>query len=167
MKNRGFIILETLIYMVILVVVIFMIFKSVTSMIVIHRKVILSEALESSSSLSMERILREIRNASSVDIVGSSFGVSPGVLKLSGIDPDGAAYTITFDMVGGVMRIAKNAGTPSALTSGAITVNSLIFRHLSNSNSEAVRVEVSFVGNTGSDTKTLDLSGFAVLRGSY
>lgn len=171
MKNSKFIkgmsILETLIYTAILTAVIFMIFKSVTSTIVIHRSVKLSQTLESSGIVSMERILREIRNANSIDIAGSSFGVSPGSLKLRGTDEDGIDYTVTFDVSLGVIRITKDTGTPDSLTSSAISINSLVFRRVSNSNSEAVRVEASFVGGSASTTKDLDLYGFAVLRGSY
>ena len=94
--KKGFTILETIIYIAILGVVIFAIFQSVTTTLVTHKSIKLSQTLESSGAVSLERILREIRNASSVDTAGSSFDVSPGVLKLSGIDANAVPYTIIF-----------------------------------------------------------------------
>jgi len=166
-KNKGITILETLIYTAILGLVVFTIFKSLSSTITTHRAIKLSQTLESSAAVSMERILREIRNADSIDMGVSSFNSSPGILKLSGIDENDVDYTITFDLSGGVMRVTKDSGTPAAITSSAITISSLIFRSVSTSNSEAVRVEISFTGSAGGVTRDLDLFGFAVLRGSY
>lgn len=166
-KNKGMSILETLIYTAILAMVMFMIFKSVTSTIVLHRSVKVSQTLESSGIVSIERILREIRNGTNVDIAGSSFGVSPGVLKISGTDSDGDPYNVTFDVSNGVIRIKNNDLNPEPLTASLVNVDSLIFRHISNGNSEAIRVEASFSAGIASSTKELDLYGFAILRSSY
>jgi hypothetical protein len=65
------------------------------------------------------------------------------------------------------VRIAKDTESPGALTETGITVQSLIFRRLANSNSEAVRVEMILNGTAGDINKTLELYGTAVLRNSY
>jgi len=165
--KKGFTLLETLIYITIFSAIIFVIFKSVTTTLTIHKSIKLSQILESSGTISLERILREIRNASAIDMIGSSFGSTPGVLKLSGVDNNGVSYTTVFDLSGGILRITKDSGTPNPLTAQNIQITSLIFRNVSNTNSSAVKVEISFSGGVSPNNKILDLFGFAVLRGSY
>lgn len=165
-KNRGITIIETLIYMVIVTIVFSVIAQSLVFIVRTHQSIKLRQSLESSGTISMERILREIRNASSIDLINSVFGSSSGKLALDGTDQNGNAYTMVFDTSGGTLNLSKNGGAPGALSAPKISVDSLIFSHLATSTSDGIRVEISLSGTSGADSKILDLFGFAVLRDS-
>jgi hypothetical protein len=168
LKNKkGFSAVEALIYSAILLIVLFFIVRTVIIVNKTHRQVKLTQQIESSGVLAMERILREARNATSITTAQSVLGSSPGILKLAGTDEIGVNYVLTFDLSGSKVRIAKDTESPGALTETGITVQSLIFRRLANSNSEAVRVEMILNGTAGDINKTLELYGTAVLRNSY
>jgi hypothetical protein len=162
-RKSGLTAVEALVYSAILLIVLVFIVQTVISITQTHRQIKLAQSLETSGSLAMERILREVRNSSEIDTAGSVLGSSPGTLRLSGID-DSGAYTLTFDLNGGKVRIARNGGAPGDLSLSEVRVDTLIFRRLSNTNSEAVKIEMYLSGGTGSTTKTLDLYGTAVVR---
>jgi type II secretory pathway pseudopilin PulG len=165
--KKGITIVETVIYTAILTIVLTLIVQVMFSIVRTHRVVRLKQSIESSATLSMERMLREIRNATSVDVGGSTFGSSPGRLTLDGTDANGLPYTITFDLSGGTIRISSNGSAPGNLSLPGVTADSLIFRNMNNSISSGVKVELSLSGSTGAESRTLDLFGFAVLRNSY
>lgn len=162
-KKSGLTAVEALIYSTILLIVLIFIVQTVISTTKIHNQIKLAQTLETSGSLAMERVLREIRNSSAVVTAESVLGSSPGTLKLSGTD-DSGPFTLTFNLSGGKIWISRNGGTPGALTLPTVTADSLVFRRLVNTNSEAVKVEMSLSGNAGSTTKTFDLYGTAVIR---
>jgi hypothetical protein len=165
--KKGFTAVEALVYSFILLLVLFFIVRTVITVNQTHRQVNLTQEVESSATLAMERILREARNATSITIAQSTLGSSPGRLTLAGTDQTGVDYTIAFYLSEGRVWIAKNTEPPGALTKQGLTVTSLIFRRLVNSESEAVRAELSISGASGGVTKALDLQGSAVLRNSY
>lgn len=133
----------------------------------VYKNIKLSRELESSGTISMETMLREIRNASSVDIGSSVLGVNPGTIVVSGVDENMNLYSIEFNLSGGKLQISKNGETPAAITSSVVDVDYLLFSYVSNANSGGVRVELEVSGTSGSVPKSERFYGFAVLRGSY
>lgn len=166
-KQNGLTIVETLIYISIFVVALTVIIQMMFSITKTHRLVKLKQSLEASGTVAVERILREIKNATSVDTVNSVFGSSPGRLTLAGTDANGNNYTLEFSVANGAVSLSKNGGAAGPLTVPGITATSLIFRNLSNSVSNGVKIELSLSGTTGTEAKNLDLFGFAILRNSY
>jgi len=166
-NQAGITVIETLICVGILVIALTIIVQMMFSIVKTHRLVKLKQSLEASGTISMERMLRDIRSARSIDMVNSTLNSSPGKLVLSGRDIDGNNYTLEFSVAGGTLKLAKNGGAAGPLTIPGITVNSLVFRNLSNSVSDGVKIELSLSGSNGGVTKSLDLFGFAVLRNSY
>lgn len=166
-KNRGTSLVEMVLYIVLLTLVTGIIIQMLVAVGGVYRNIKLTRELESSGTIAMERMLREIRNASGVDVGSSSIGTSPGVLAISGVDESSNSYNIKFNISSGVLQISKNSETPVALTSSPTTISYLLFNHITNTNSEGVRIELEVFGTVGSVSKTEKFYGFAVLRGSY
>lgn len=166
-QTGGITMVETLIYIGIFVVALTVIIQMMFAVTKTHRLVKLRQSLEASGIISMERMLREIRNASSVDTVNSVLDSSPGRLTLSGTDANGNNYALEFSVASGAVGLSKNGGAAGALSAPGISVDSLVFRRITNNISEGVKVELSFSGADGTETKNLDLFGFAILRNSY
>jgi hypothetical protein len=166
-NNRGITIMETILYMVILTFVMSIIVQMLISISGMYRTMKVTRELESSGTIAMERILREIRNASAVVVGESDFGTNPGELTISGTDESLNLYKIKFDVSSGILQITKDSEEPVALTSSSGVVSYLLFTHLATSTSEAIKVELEMSGNSGSVPKSEKFYGFAILRGSY
>lgn len=116
----------------------------------------------------MERISREIRNASSIDVANSSLGSSPGVLQLNSVDELGNSQTVKFNVSGGELVISYNGVSIGNLLGNNISVSSLIFRRIGTTASgEAVKIELILQDNKSQDLKIENFYNTIVLRGSY
>lgn len=165
--NRGVSLIETVFYVVLLALVMGIIVQMLISLSGIYKGIKLTRELESSGSIVMEGILREVRNASSVVTGESVLGTNPGVLTIAGLNEDLSPYEITFDTSLGVVRMSKNGSAPTAISSLSATSTLLIFTRVTNANSEGLRVELEISGFSGSVSKSQKFYGFTVLRGSY
>ena len=164
--KKGFTLVETLLYVSILVIVVVIVIQIIFGVLRIHRRIAVSQALESSGAIAMDRMIREIRLATVIDDGASSLSVNPGVLSLTGIE-DNEPYTVAFNVLNGVVRITKDGGTPGNLTSSKVQVTDLLFQKVDTTNSEGVRITLSLQARNGTEQKTITLYGFAVVRGSY
>lgn len=166
-KKRGITLIETILYMIILTFVMGIIVQMLVTIGTIYKDIKITRELESSGTIAMERMLKEIRNASSVTTNESVLETSPGRLTISGIDENSQPYKVSFDILDNIIRISKNNETPVALTSSSGAVSYLVFHKVTNDNSEGVRVELEMSGTSGTNQKTERFYGFGVLRGSY
>lgn len=165
--KAGFSLVETILYMALLVLVMGVIVQMIIAIGGVYRNIKLTRELESSGAIAMENMLREIRNASSVLVNESVLGVNPGTLTVSGTDENLNSYKTTFSFSAGKILVSKNGDTPVALTSSSGSISYLLFTHITNDNSEGVRVEMEVSGSSGSVSTSERFYGFAVLRGSY
>lgn len=109
----------------------------------------------SDADIAMERVIREIRAAESIDVTSSVLNTNPGTLVLTG-----TSSAVTFSLLGGEqLFLQKNADQPAALTSNSTNITNLIFTRFVASSSEAVRVRMTI------DNK--NFYGTAVLRTNY
>lgn len=103
----------------------------------------------------IERMIREIRAAESVDAAASVLGSHPGKLVLTG-----TSSTITFSLLGGEQLFLKKDVQPAAsLTSSSTHITNLVFMRMVASSSEAIRIQMTM------DNKKF--YGTAVLRQIY
>jgi len=166
-NNKGVTLMETILYMMILTFIMGVIVQMLVAIGGMYRGLKVTRELESSGTIVMERMLREVRNASNVVLNESTFGTSPGTLTISGTDESGNLYKITFSVSSGIARISKDGGQPVALTSSSGAVSYLLFTRVTSPNSEGVRIELEISGTSGTISKSERFYGFAVLRGSY
>lgn len=166
-NNRGVSLIETVLYITLLLLIMSVIVQTFISMGGVYKNIKLTRELESSGAIVMESMLREIRNAKSVVVGNSVLGTSPGILEISGVDESLNIYNVVFDGSSGSILVSKDGVTPVALTSSSVSISNLIFTYISNANSEGVRIELEVSGTIGALSKSKKFYGFAVLRGSY
>ena len=165
--QTGVSLVEMILYVVLLVIVMSVIVQSLVAVGRVYRSIMLTRELESSGTIAMEQMLREIRNASSLVLGESVIGTSPGAIAVSGVDESLNPYETKFDLVSGVLQISKNSETPASITSSPVSVSYLLFTRVATSTSEGVRIELEVSGTAGSISKSERFYGFTVLRGSY
>ncbi len=166
-RSGGVTLIEMILYVVLLTFVMAVIVQMLVSISGVYRNIKITRELESSGTIAMEQMLREIRNASSVEVTDSVLGIHPGTIAVWGIDENHISYEMIFDTASGVLQVSKDGGAPVALTSSPVSATYLLFTHLTSPNSEGVRIELEMSGTAGATVKSERFYGFAVLRGSY
>ncbi len=160
LKNSGFSLVETIIYVAILAIISVVMINMLLSFTQTYKTIVALRAAEHSAVGSMERITREIRSASGVDTGNSTLGTSPGVLTLTSI-----ATTTKFYASSGVLQMDVNGTFFGPLTLSNATVNNLVFRLLDNGVSQAVKIDLTITGTVGTVTKTKTYHSTIILRG--
>src|SRR4051812_39663825 len=82
-SKKGFSLIEMLIYIAILTIIFLMIVETIIGFSSSYRTLGAQRIIEHSAMESLERLTRDIRGATSVDVLNSTLGTSPGVLKLT------------------------------------------------------------------------------------
>lgn len=160
--SGGFSIPELLVYAAIMGFVLSFVIGGMLSL---NRSVVLSRAsrdLNISAATALERIEREIKDASSILLASSTLGVSPGVLTLVTTNASTTGGTMKFSLSGGKIILTTDGAI--ALTASDINVSRLVFYRASSTNSLAVRVEMTL---SSTSTQARNFYDTAVLRESY
>ena len=161
-RQRGFSLVEMLVYLGILAVVsggsVTLLF-SLDTIISQHRA---QQLIARNASTALERALYEVRASDTVNTGSSSLGSSPGTLALTS-----GATTTTITLTSGVMKVQTNAGAANALTSSEVSVTNLKFERLTNTHTEMVRIYVTLSATVGHETVSESFTSSAVLLNSY
>ncbi len=167
-RTKGFTLVETIVYLALFVVLLVGIINSVLILTSSYRNVRVARSIESSAINTMDRIIREVRNAESIDYSQSNFGINPSALSLNTVDELGNTGTVRFYVQGNRVFLQENGVLSGPLTNANVTVSSLIFRNIVSTSSTAVKIEMSISStSTNSVFITRDFQGTAVIRGSY
>ena len=158
--------MEAIIYIAILAVMVVVFVQLLFTMTRSYTSFRLSRDIVSSSSLALERMVGEIRKAEGVD-VGSTLGTSPGRLVLNTTDEVGAATIIDFYLSDGVLMVKEGNNVAASTTSARVTVDNLVFRQITTSESKAVKIDLTLSASRGNVSRSAKFYSTAVLRGSY
>ena len=164
-NQKGFSIMEMLIYLAILALMLWVIANILNSMIQTERVASSSRVVENAAIFGLERIVRETRDATSVG-ASSVLDLNPGVLVLSGTDINGGAKTIEFFISLGALHIKENGVDKGALTESKAIVTDLVFSVLSNPNSKSVKTVMTVESGTSTTYKKETFYSTTILRGS-
>lgn len=162
--SKGFSLVEMLVYMFILVLLLAVIMNIIISTVKSARTIRALRNIENSAILGMERIVREVRQAGSVDSGLSVFDINPGVLVLGGLDSNGNPRTVEFYLSSGKLMIKENGIETGALTQTDTQVDSLIFHHFVGPNSEGIRAEINIESGTSTYYRVENFYLSALLR---
>jgi len=165
--KRGFSLIEMLIYIAILIVLSSIVVAVVLSLASTFDNMRASRATGAAAISSMERIARDIRNSDSVVSAESTLGAHPGRLTLLRNLSGGGTEKTEFYLNNSVLRVRLDGVDEGALTPPKVTVESLVFTHVTNSNSEGMRIELILKSVKGSAFVTKSFELFVILRESY
>jgi type II secretory pathway pseudopilin PulG len=160
--NRGFSLVEVLVYLSVMVLVAGGLITTFLSLDTVFLRNRTDRELMVSASMTLEQMTRAIRNAESINLAGSSFNTSPGALSLTT-----GATTTRFFISGGGIAVSVNGVELGPLTSDDVTVESLIFTHYIGTTTELVRVELTLSATSSVASSTRAFYTSAVLRGTY
>ena len=166
-SGAGFSLIEMIIYIAILAAVFVLVINTLLVVTRSYKNIKLTNDINNSASISLERLVREIRLAESVNTTSSVLGSHPGKLILNTTDENNLPLVLDFFIGDSSLKLNKNSLLFGTLTRDNVIVSNLIFRHITSSTSEAVKIEMQLIGTEKGVTKTENFYGSAVLRGSY
>ena len=165
--HRGFSLIETLVYLAIFATFSVLVINSFILVVASFTNTRTNRDLLEGGSNVMERISREIRQAKNIDVTNSTLGSSPGVLQLNSTDSSGTAETIKFSITNGALNIYQNGTLQDTLLGQNISPTSLIFRRISTTKGEAVKVEMTMQDSRSKTLRSENFYDTVILRGEY
>lgn len=164
----GYSFVEIIVYMMLFVTLSTLLISCLIGMTKSYRVMRSTNDLIDSAHVSMERVTREIRGATSIDLTTSVFSTNPGVLKLNTTDSLGASKTVEFDTAGGALEMIDSSyGAATNLTGESVAITSLVFRKITPAHGSAVKVEMTLHSLRSPIDRSISLTDTIELRGSY
>ncbi len=126
----------------------------------------LTQSINQSASVSMDRLSREIMVAYSIDELQSTFGVNPGRLMVNTKTIDGVLTTREFYVTGNQLAVREGGVDKGSLMTKNVTLSNLVFRRITTAESLAVKIEMTLRDNRAVPPKDVKFYTTVVLRGS-
>ena len=95
-KQKGFILVETIVYVILLGILCFTTVEILITMSRSYGRLRVSQNINHSAVVTLERLTREIRAGDSIDMGASTLNATSGVLMLNGTDDSGNPRTVEF-----------------------------------------------------------------------
>jgi len=165
-KDKGYSLIEMVLYVTILS---FMLAIIINMLVIMNKSVRQFHALKSvqtSGELSLERIVREVRNAESYVTASSTLNTSPGNLVLSGVDASSTTRTVEFFVKDNGVHMKENGVDLGSLTASDARVTNLVFRQTATPHSQLIRTEMTVESGTSTYYRSSKFYATAILRGS-
>lgn len=168
-SKRGFTLIEILFYFAVLGAMSMLVVAVVGSGFNAWGQMRSERAASDGGKLVMERLLQEVRLASSVNVAGSVFGTSPGALSLNTFERVDSEVPATLDITlqDSAVTIRRNAEDPISLSGSSLRVSELIFDRLDSGTSELVRIRLTVEAGQGRFMQEQSFIAAATLRNSY
>lgn len=160
----GYSIIEILVYLAIFTALSILVINSFILILSSFNTTNINHKLLESGVVSMERMSREIRQAQNVDASTTST-----TLVLNSTDSLGDPMIIKFINENGLLNIYKNNNLEPEgnLLGQNISLTNLIFRHITTTESEAIKIEMILQYSKGNNNKSENFYNTIVLRGGY
>lgn len=168
-NNKGFTLVESLVYIGLFALITLIVVQILFSEIQAWGHARAERNAVDAGRFAIERLTQEIRLASSVNSSTSMFGTHPGVLALNTYQTptSTSASALTIDLDGSELTLARDAASPASITGEHARISNLVFRHLTASSTEAIRIELTIESGNGRYEKEKTFTTVAVLRGDY
>ena len=164
---RGFSLIEALFYVVILSFALLAVMQTLLVVTKSYGALRNVQRIEQEAVISLERMMRGIRDANGIDDAGSVFGAHPGKLLLQSTTASGTPTTVEFSLNAGHLVLREGGITVGFLTSTTTNVSNLVFRKITTARSAGVKIEITMRSGTTTSARTENFYATAVLRDSY
>jgi prepilin-type N-terminal cleavage/methylation domain-containing protein len=165
--QKGFSLIEMLIYVSIVSVFMVVVVQVVLGIVDQYSYLRLARNIENSATVSLDRLIREIRAAESIDMAQSIFNANPGRLVLSKRLADGTLTTVDFYIATGTLNLKEGGAYSGPLTASTTSITNLIFGVLSTTTSKAIKIDMELTSTQKEITKTGIFHSTVVVRGTY
>ena len=166
-NKKGFSLPEMIVYISLLFLILAVLVNSLVLLLKANRTNQSAWSIETSATLAMERMTRDIRTATSVDAGNSVLNSNPGQITINTNDVNGNPVVEKFYIKNGVIWLQEGGADTGPLMLGSTQVTNLIFRQINTGRSTAIKIEMTIIGGQGDALKTKNFYSTIVLRNSY
>jgi prepilin-type N-terminal cleavage/methylation domain-containing protein len=165
-QKNGYTLVEVLVSIAILIILLGSFFSVmvVATRSFAHLKTV--RDLNAAATTSMERITREIRKSSSINMAESVLGDNSGRLRLMTVE-EGILQDVDIKLEGDKVLLFRGGVELGSLTAGNVRVSQLLFQHVGSQIAGAVKVEMTIEAGQGETSKSETYYTTTVLRGAY
>jgi type II secretory pathway pseudopilin PulG len=156
-RQGGFTFVEVIVYTGIFVIATTLIVGILTVMIRSYSRLAAARALNTSAQTALERMVRDIRDASDASIVSEDLILVMG----------GTPATVTYSLDAGTVAVKEDGVPAGVLTGSTVTVTTLDFASYTTASSTAIGITLSLTATQGSVTRSEIFYTLATLRDSY
>jgi type II secretory pathway pseudopilin PulG len=167
-QKRGFTFVELLIYIGFLSMFLTVMINCVVLFTRSWSTIRASRNLNTAAVSLLERMTRDIRNATAINTGSSTFGVATSTLSITTKDDAGNFVATSYRLNSSTNKITiSQNGVEGPLTPSTVTVNSFTLYRFTTAQSDGVRIIVSLTGTDHGKTATQTFYTTALLRGQY
>lgn len=159
--NKGFSLVEMIIYVALLVLVVAALVNVVFSFTGSYSELTALRTAENTAVFSMERMVRDIHSATSYDPANSTLGTSPGVITLLI-----GTSTTKFYTVSGQLRVDVDGVYIGPLSPSSAQISNLVFYATTTAQSQAIKIDMTITGISGHSQRSQTYHTVAVLKNS-
>jgi type II secretory pathway component PulJ len=163
--NKGFSLVEMLVYISVLTIIFVVIVETLLSFTSSYHRLAALRSLDHTATDSLERVTRDIRNATSIDAVNSVFGGTAGALSVVATQ-NSISTTTKFYLASQALDVNVNGTLVGPLTNTNVAVTALTFTSLTSTNSTAVKVDMTLAATDGPLTVSKIYHSTIILKGS-
>lgn len=166
--RSGYTLVETVLYIAFFAVIIVVMVQGMITAMSTYQTSRAYRQVAIDGNLAMERIVREIRQSTSINDGASSYGVNPGTLTLNNTDQNGNPVVIKFwvDTTTSEIKVTENNVDEGGITSGVTSINTLTFTKLTTPVSVAIKIDMTVRSTYGVDV-TANFHDTVVTRSTY
>ena len=157
-RKKGLSLVEMLFYVAMMVLLLDVLVRMSAAMLGAYRDIKVSKNIESAAVSAMERMTRDIRNASASTATSSSAEIT--------LTESSAPTSVRFYVSSSTLRVDENASYAGPLTPAGVAVSSLVFRNIATAKSQGVKIEMTLSETLGAISHTRNFYDTVELRGS-
>ncbi|HTK33205.1 MAG TPA: hypothetical protein VL335_01510 [Candidatus Paceibacterota bacterium] len=165
-KQRGFTLLETLVYAGGLVLLLVAMLTLLAATYDWYRTATVGSHVDSVGITVSDHIVKSIRSGQSVNAAGTAFGTTLGSLSLSA-QANSVQLTKQYTISNGRLTYQENSGTIQYLTPSDVTISRFYLTNISTPISTAIHFDIDITFNLKGVNQTRTYSGAAIMRNSY
>jgi type II secretory pathway component PulJ len=159
-QTGGYSLAEMIFYVAILAIVTFIVVGVIVRVSQSRKTLASAQTITNSAIISLDRMVREIRLASSAATTTQSD------LLLTSVDSSGSTRTVRFLVATGTLRVLENNVDTGPLTESGVNVSNLSFYRFATSSDVLIKIEMTLESGTSTSYKSENFYSTAILRQS-
>lgn len=168
-KQRGFSLMEVVIYTALFVLISGATVDAIIMTTRAFSNLRISRDINDSAIKVMERLTRDVKNATSIDLAQSTFSATPGRLTLNTLSATGTPVIIEYYVATttGQLRLKENGVDKGSLMSAKTQVDALVFYLISTAQTSGIKTELHLRSSRGAVQDQDHFYNTSMLRGTY
>lgn len=168
-SEKAMTLIETLVYMSLLIILLAAIINSILVLTTHYRAVRSTREIEDTGIAILDRMTRDIRSADDVLTDSSVFNVSPGTLSIISRDvTSGLSTTTVFYVSNGRFVVSENGVFLGPLSKAGVQIVGFTVRLVDTANADAIKIELSMQSDQAAPyIVSKNFYSTVVMRGTY